>query len=356
MQIESQISPMVLLGAGASVNAGIPTAVKMTQKMIEQFQSYTGLEDGVRILKFVVERLQCMRGIKREEPCQGVDIEELFAAIEMLARRQELNLAPFVDRWNPLVEELEQHKCSFAFSPAGKVFASTAQYMIQMLMELVWLEDPHKVDHLLPLIQQGKEEVFTIATLNYDNTIELAGKATGVPVTTGIEHWSQYGKFQKPERGIELLKLHGSIDWSRVENTWTRKIPIPHETIRPQKKERVRFPQYQPALVFGAGNKLSARGPFLDLLQVFQQRLEEHDKLLVVGYSFRDEHINEAVISRWFNKSTMRRITVIDRKEATPCDNAFYRKHCSSLGKRFKWQKVGAQIGIRKFLQSDAWE
>lgn len=37
---------------------------------------------------------------------------------------------------------------------------------------------------------------------------------------------------------------------------------------------------------------------------------------LVVGYSFRDQHVNE-LIGRWFNASNRRRIIVVDR-EASP--------------------------------------
>lgn len=84
--------------------------------------------------------------------------------------------------------------------------------MLRLLAKMAWLADPKKVEYLTPLVQQGREETFTIATLNYDNAVELACKPMAVPISSGLEHWLQYGEFRNPEKGIELLKLHGSID------------------------------------------------------------------------------------------------------------------------------------------------
>lgn len=334
----SRVKPMVLLGAGASVDAGIPCASDMTRKMIEHFQSYEGpeVEKTLKVLKFVVKHSKCGQEDKEKSPLQGIDIEKLFAVVAMLARRQELEIAPFVDHWHPCIQKFEKSK---------NIFVHTTENMVRMLREIVWIQDLQRVNYLTPLVERGKKAVFNIATLNYDNTIERAGELIGVPIEDGLENWLQYGSFRKPEKGIELLKLHGSIDWSMTENTWQRKAPIPHDVIRRVQEGRGGFPYLWPALVFGAGNKLTARGPFLDLLQTFKLRLEEHDTLFAVGYSFRDEHINET-ITRWFNKSQTRRIIVIDREGAPPINNDF-----SRVRTRFEQRSVGARNGIADFFQ-----
>jgi hypothetical protein len=46
----------------------------------------------------------------------------------------------------------------------------------------------------------------------------------------------------------------------------------------------------------------------------FQQRGSEADNLLVVGYSFRDPHVNET-IARWFNADDTRAIVLLSPSE-----------------------------------------
>ena len=50
-----------------------------------------------------------------------------------------------------------------------------------------------------------------------------------------------------------------------------------------------------PAVIFGGRSKLRADGPYLDLLREFVSALTGTEDLVVVGYSFRDDHVNEVV-------------------------------------------------------------
>lgn len=72
-----------------------------------------------------------------------------------------------------------------------------------------------------------------------------------------------------------------------------------------------------PAVVFGAQGKLRASGPFLDLLAEFRKALGSTDRLVIVGYSFRDDHINET-IRKWIRGSTTRGIVVLDPETPPP--------------------------------------
>jgi hypothetical protein len=51
-------------------------------------------------------------------------------------------------------------------------------------------------------------------------------------------------------------------------------------------------------VIFGAGNRLRPDGPYLDLYREFKDVLAEDRQVIVIGYSFRDAHVNEAVC-RW---------------------------------------------------------
>jgi hypothetical protein len=67
----------------------------------------------------------------------------------------------------------------------------------------------------------------------------------------------------------------------------------------------------EPAVIYGKRGKLRAQGPFLELRQHFTRALEAADSLVVIGYSFHDDHVNEA-IAAWLRRSVHRRIIVVD--------------------------------------------
>jgi hypothetical protein len=65
-------------------------------------------------------------------------------------------------------------------------------------------------------------------------------------------------------------------------------------------------------MVFGgAGQKLSASGPFLQFLTSFERAIMKSGHLLVIGYSFRDAHIN-AVLRRWRLTRRQSKLTIVD--------------------------------------------
>ena len=107
---------------------------------------------------------------------------------------------------------------------------------------------------------------------------------------------------------MRLLKLHGSIDWCWKELPGERgEMPMLTvvQSFEPESERRA------PALVFGARNKLKPNGPFLSLLSEFEDQLRASERLIVVGYSFRDDHINET-IRRWTREDKRHTVTLID--------------------------------------------
>ena len=71
------------------------------------------------------------------------------------------------------------------------------------------------------------------------------------------------------------------------------------------------YERIRPAVIFGQRNKLTAAGPFLDLLRSFQAALEATTRLVVIGYSFRDDHVN-TYIANWLNESQEHTVVIID--------------------------------------------
>src|ERR1051326_8766285 len=100
---------MLLLGAGASVEAGVPDSYEMTKRIAEAFERNIALRRYSHVISFAVGGLLFQQGIKGENPLFGrVNIEELFNAVQLLAERNSLEAAPFVGSWHAMVEQLDK--------------------------------------------------------------------------------------------------------------------------------------------------------------------------------------------------------------------------------------------------------
>lgn len=370
----------VLLGAGASVEAGIPTTLEMTQRIADGFRAVSPAGTETAIISFVLGGLLFQKGIRGEDPYSGVDVEELFAAVQLLGQRETLPAAAFVGSWHSMVDQLDRLRGSSyqlrdftrkmtevivkqleaslppafgtrsgnaisvpmlrdwlrraarkstrtpfgfdqAFSKAidavqpraaqGQVFDNVANSMIDALRELVWIEDATEVTYLKPLYELAQQQGgLVISTLNYDNAVELLCESNGVECRTGINEWSRAGRFPLEADAVTLLKLHGSIDWVLEPPDIGPESSMPHAKVRKAAEEDYEI-GYRPAVVFGQGSKLTAEGPYLDLLHAFRESLGQASSLIVVGYSFRDAHVNE-YITQWLNQSPEHCVTVVN--------------------------------------------
>ena len=99
---------MILLGAGASVEAKVPGALAMTRSIAEHFRRDPYSQRHSRVLTFVIGGLLFQRGIHGSDPFDGTDVEELFNAVQLLAGRHTLEAAPFIGSWHAMVDEFDK--------------------------------------------------------------------------------------------------------------------------------------------------------------------------------------------------------------------------------------------------------
>jgi SIR2-like domain len=366
---DGQPFPIVLLGAGASAPAEVPTAAAMTRKMMEMCKA-DGQQDYLRALNAIAGGLQMGFGQSEVAASGGADVEQVLNAASLLGDRFNLEFAPFVAAWHPIIEELErggfepfdaQSITNEALSrtsssrsrgvavseaelfsalraalqraieligrqlspqPDGALFRRLTTYLTGRLIELTWLRSPEKLAYLDPLLMAARNAAINVVTLNYDNGVELRAAHLGIPCET-LGTWSTTGKLPRAAIGIDLTKLHGSVKWRwniRQETT----VGLEHREISEIDDENAprvagfnrRYTEDQGhllAVIFGGHNKITAEGPFLDLLVKFKNALEEHSWLLVVGYSFRDPHVNHCIM-KWLHKDASRHVTIVDIK------------------------------------------
>jgi hypothetical protein len=366
-------------------------ALGMTTEMERRFAANPLNDTNTRVLRYVLAGCMFQRGIRGENPLWGVDIEELFNAMQLLATRHALEAAPFIGSWHATVDELDVSSGgrasvdqlmrelasslfkafeeavprtgesraidnavqeamkggtvrvgraveSFARSWAskmrnarprpsysaertfsalidkrrprsaqGRVFEATGNAMIEQLVDLVWIEEPERVQYLAPIVEAvDRDEVVAVASLNYDNTIELLCQSTETDYNVGIESWTAGSQLSFPRGALPVIKLHGSIDWAAVEDQSGVGLSDRVSVLDPSKvRDNVR-----PQIIFGGRNKLTAEGPFLDLLGAFREKLLAANHAVVVGYSFRDDHVN-VYLGSWLLRDRLRQITVI---------------------------------------------
>jgi hypothetical protein len=394
-----ETSWLVLLGAGASRPAGVPTAFEMTHEMIRTCEA-GGQKPYSRALKAISGGLQMGFGQSELVAIGSADVEQVLNAASLLGDRFNLELAPFVAAWHPIIEDLERRSlgrldaqsiASGAMSrlgsaisetqlrsdiqrllqqtvtqigdhlsrhPDGSLFRELTAYLTGALIEITWLRSPEKLEYLDPLLTAARDARITVATLNYDNAVELRAKALGIPCETGLAIWSTTGELPRPESGIDLLKLHGSVKWqwsSRQDKLGLhyRNLNELNDTERPKSAGfNRRYTGDQGNLlgvIFGGNNKLTAEGPFLDLLTKFKRELEEHSRLLVVGYSFRDPHVNH-YISTWLHKGTSRLVTIIDPYPSPQLRPRLRAAAGPDASERIALDPIGAEAGFVKYF------
>lgn len=345
-----------LFGAGASVDAGLPISVKLTQEIAAHLDQ-SGLARRSRTgvaLNAAIGALVAYDSARGESAYAGVDVERLFSAAQMLANRDDLEVSPFVGNWNESVisgteprmppgwgrdlqRALGLGDAVFNRNPrfdvnrterlvkeaivrvngsadSGSIYASLQIAMMQALKSCLTIAEGSDLSYLTPAFSLG--EPVRIATLNYDQTVERSASQAGVSLSTGAKHWRGGFNWQWPDDAdVHLLKLHGSINWRIIDHGRLDRSdsPLQEELSGPAvvEEDESLAQVEQPGIIFGQRGKLRADGPFLAMLKEFGNWLTGTDELVIVGYSFRDAHINVAVRD-WYFANPAGRIWIID--------------------------------------------
>ncbi|MFY9826138.1 MAG: SIR2 family protein [Thermoanaerobaculia bacterium] len=273
---------LVLLGAGASVDAGIPHSAAMVREietaLDNEWRQFKDLYNYVRSAIFYADGI---RGTYANDV--SYNIERLVASLDELSRREEHPLYPFIGAWNPRLAQV-----------AGTDFRNVSEFKIKIIEKLrhEWLEmsNYEKADYFGGLIKFQRELNYPLRvfTLNYDLCVEKAYQAEYKDLPErGFDKdrfWSHelLEEARPAEKSLFLYKLHGSIDWLRDPSSAKLTFSDSTSKIRADEGE----------LIFGTTYKLQYVDPFLFLVYQLRRLSLEAKLLLVVGYGFADEHIN----------------------------------------------------------------
>jgi hypothetical protein len=159
---------------------------------------------------------------------------------------------------------------------------------------IAWTTSATHEKFLRRLMQQTARPVCDIFSLNYDTILEATLENLKFPYTDGFTgsetaHFAQQ-LFDDKTVGqrFRIYKLHGSINWVRDHDETVRRRPLQSIGDHPR------------AVIFPAEQKYvqTQYGVYEILLGKFRERLRQrrpNNKLVVLGYSFCEDHINLAI-------------------------------------------------------------
>lgn len=292
---------IVLLGAGASVDAGIPHSSDMVQQIerliAKEWKEYCDLYNYVRSAIFYADGI---RGTYASDV--SYNIERLVVALDELSRREEHPIYPFVGAWNPRLIQV-----------AGDDFRHVSKFKTNIVEKLRrdWIELPNydSAAYFKGLISFQKELNYPLRvfSLNYDLCVERTYYAEYKDFPErGFDkdrHWSHelLEDSENTEKNLFLYKLHGSIDWQRDVKTG----------VLTYSDSTTKIKTDDAALIFGTTYKLQYVDPFLFLVYQLRRLSLDARLLIVIGYGFGDEHIN-GILAQALRTNTDKRIIAVN--------------------------------------------
>lgn len=292
-----------LLGAGASVGAGIPASGMMIDEIEKLMNTDGEWKDFLSLYNHIKSAIRYSAGLQGKfDSAVSYNIETLVNTLYELERNEEHPLYPFIASWNSRLVAL-----------AGGDFSSVKEFRRLILRKLKnWMspDDVSRADYYQGIVQLQHDLTFPlrIFSLNYDLCVERLSSSdfrveTGFPRVGPTFTWD-WERFEESDSGppppqLYLYKLHSSINWKRDES---KNVYCVEQTegIAPESMQ----------LIFGREFKLEAADPYLFYAYEFR-RFSLLAKLIVaVGYGFADDHVNK-ILSLSLTKNPATRLLAI---------------------------------------------
>lgn len=262
-----KLDAALFLGAGFSYPAGIPIMRELVAgfpKVLEDNERnvYRGMKELLPEIEKDFELLmECCHDLK----------EVPVGLVDRLAQRC------YGEHFSDLIclaegaTQLEEHLKDY-LRQSCTIGKGLAEYLYPFM---AWLK---KTGHGLDIF-----------TLNYDLLVEGLCDEFYLSFTDGfLLNW-QPELFRDPRFQICLYKLHGSFIW--YQSKLGERVKVPFFDGR-KEMEHLAKNEVVSMMVYPRRKKIE---PFSDLLRMFRERLLTLRKLIVIGYSFRDEELLQLI-------------------------------------------------------------
>lgn len=335
---------IVLLGAGASAEAGIPHTKQMIERLEDLMKSSQDWGKFAPLYRYVKSAIRFADGLKDEAEFGNYNVERLVETLEKLSKKDEHPLFPFVGAWNPkLVEVIEGD-----FKKVQRFRNAIVRELRDKWMPLEQTEAAEYYCGLLRL-QSEYQHPLRIFSLNYDLCLEeWHRRETGRSPQLGFEqrrwNWRLLaqgdGDVTSEEDLIYLYKLHGSVNWKIDQSGGTLTDTDNPSTIGLEEL----------AVIFGTTYKLQYADPFLFLAYEFRRWSLEAGLILSIGYGFADPHVNE-IVGQALRARSDRVLVSVSPVAAADGREGDVRRIEHALGVEGRDQIVHEAVGAKEFLE-----
>jgi len=287
---------IVLLGAGASVEAKIPASLGMINKIEELLKN--NWSDYKKLYDYVKSAINYSDGIKGSFSGNNYNVERLVNTLDDLRKGDNHPLYPFIGAWNPKLSEV-------AGQDLRKISGFRTEIVTILRDDWVQLTYNNDANYFKGLInfQRQYQHPLRVFTLNYDLCVEV--HSSEVKLERGFNNeriwdWRRFDDTTEDAKDLYLYKLHGSVDWTKDD----------HDNLI-YKENSSEIPPDDVAIIFGTTYKLQYVDPFLFFAYEFRKWTLDSAKIIIaIGYGFGDEHIN-GILSQALNNNVERKLLSI---------------------------------------------
>ena len=273
---------LIFTGAGMSVPLGLPSTMDFMDAVKQDPQAVT---------QHVIEYLGA----------SGQDIEWILSSLESLS-----NETPFIEFLLPHLakngrsQEALPYMTGALSSLKKQAVSETTRIKKIIFDKLRQYEAEQALSLYLNLFKEIKktfnEPSISLITTNYDLTFETALEASpkkwenigiedvdfGFSIKLGRPIYDASQDFGWTSSVVEYLKIHGSVDWHRdSKGQCSRSM----SSTTPDDPDQM-------AILYPGFKGVPEIEPFISMHRRLNQRLTEADRIIVIGFAFRDAYIN----------------------------------------------------------------
>ncbi|CAM4453968.1 SIR2 family protein [Paenibacillus typhae] len=248
----TQDVPLILMGTGGTIPYGIPGMFQLSEHLITQLGPKYSFDN---------EWVEFQERLKK-----GQDLESALTGLNLL-------------------EEI-------MYDITRSTWELVAKYDLQLFHKVLKDEITLSIGKLLKAMCVPHPKQVNVITTNYDRVIEYACDQFNLSVNTLCA--GRYMRMidielAKGKRKVNLLKVHGSLDWFEHSNGSIYSIPL--QAIIPE--------QMHPKIIPPGSEKYRsiAQPPCRDVIHIADDYIAKADSFLCIGYGFNDEQIQTNIIS-----------------------------------------------------------
>ncbi len=256
-----------------------------------------------------------------------------------------------LDKTNNLEEALSNLNLSeqVTSSIVNKTWEMINQADIELFEQVITKNKTFSLTRLLEHYLNTSGEKATIVTTNYDRIAEYASNLANASVVNGFSY-NYVGKFSdnfnfKPRntRQINLLKVHGSLDWFKQKDGNIIQLPLQKQLLTP----------LSPLIVTPGTSKYAETHyePYRTIITESDKAINNATGFLCVGYGFNDSHVQTKIIEQI--KKNKKPIIMITRNltdsareiiNSGECDNYIFIESESENNTKFYSSQFGEHI------------